>query len=148
MSNSYATGSTVGANLEVGGLVGQNQGSVIDSYAVESVKGSWRCRRPRGVQRGISRRTIGLTYAAGEVSGSGSYVGGLVGQNTGNVAESYWDLTTSGQSTSAGTGATGLDYDADGCRRQQNFSTGFDFTSTPGASGNNWVIVDLYGHLK
>jgi trimeric autotransporter adhesin len=143
ISNSYATGNAAGANLEVGGLVGQNQGSVIDSYAVDSVKGVGDVGGLVGYNAG-SRAAIVTSYAAGGVSGSGSTVGGLVGNNTGNIAESYWDVATSGQ-TGAVAGATGLTTTQ--MQTAANF-VGFDFTSTPGASGNNWVIVDLYGSLN
>jgi hypothetical protein len=34
--------------------------------------------------------------------GSGSNVGGLVGDNSGSVVQSYWDTETSGQKHSAG----------------------------------------------
>jgi len=77
---------------------------------------------------------------------SGSYnVGGLVGSNDGTVTvtNSFWDTTTSGQASSAG--GTGLT-----TAQMQTASnlTGFTFTTTPGASGNNWVIVDTDGTLN
>jgi filamentous hemagglutinin family protein len=144
VTNSYATGGTIGGDLEVGGLVGQNQGSVIDSYTTGSVKGVGDVGGLVGYNVG-AHSAIGTSYSVGKVSGStGSTVGGLVGANTGNIAESYWDVTTSGQSGTLG-GATGLTTAQ--MRTAANFA-GFGFTSTPGASGNNWVMVDINGSLN
>ena len=77
MSDSYSTGSVAGG-LSVGGLVGLNEGSTVtDCYSIGNVAGSTR-------------------------------VGGLVGFNIGGmVASSFWDILTSGQTTSSGgTGKT------------------------------------------
>jgi hypothetical protein len=77
VSNSYSTGSVAGS-LSVGGLIGLNDGSaVIDCYSIGNVTGS-------------------------------SRVGGLAGFNIGGtVTSSFWDIQTSGQTTSrGGTGRT------------------------------------------
>jgi hypothetical protein len=58
VSNSYSTGSVTGADM-VGGLVGENGGTISDSYSTGSVTGS-------------------------------EDVGGLVGQNWGTVSNSYY----------------------------------------------------------
>ena len=96
---------------------------------------------------GVNNGTVSNSYATGSVSGgSGSYnVGGLVGFNYGSstVSNSYWDTTTSGQATSAG--GTGL---ATAQMQVASNFTGFNFTTTPGASGNNWVMVDADGTLN
>ncbi len=144
ISDSYATGSATTSALEVGGLVGQNYAATVsNSYATGKVSGAGDVGGLVGNNVG-SHAAIGLTYAAGEVSGSGSNVGGLVGANTGNIAESYWDVTTSGQSAPL-TGATGLTTAQ--MQTAANFG-GFNFTTTPGASGNNWVMVDFDGSLN
>jgi filamentous hemagglutinin family protein len=143
ITNSYASGSATGSNIEVGGLVGQNDATVADSYALGSVKGVNDVGGLVGYNVG-AHAAIGISYAVGKVSGSGGNVGGLVGINTGNIAESYWDMTTSGQSTPE-TGATGLT--ATQMQTATNFA-GFDFTNTPGASGNNWVMIDPNGTLN
>ena len=148
VSNSYATGSVSGGigSFLVGGLVGQNAGTVSNSYATGSVSGGgggfW-----IGGLVGQNAGTVSNSYATGSVSGgSGSYnVGGLVGFNYGSstVSNSYWDTTTSGQATSAG--GTGL---ATAQMQVASNFTGFNFTTTPGASGNNWVMVDADGTLN
>jgi hypothetical protein len=94
VSNSYATGSTVGSNLEVGGLLGKNLGAVSNSYATGNVRGAIDVGGLVGYN--LTAGTIGTSYAKGGVSGSGTtYVGGLVGHSTGSVIGSYWDVTTS-----------------------------------------------------
>jgi hypothetical protein len=78
ISNCYATGSVTGA-LDVGGLVGENEGS----------------------------GTISNCYSTGSVTGV-SIAGGLVGHNSsGDIVDSFWDTETSGMTTSnGGTGKT------------------------------------------
>lgn len=85
ISNSYSTGSVTGSRSWVGGLVGftNNRTTIIDSYAT------------------------------GSVTGSGDDVGGLVGSGdaiTINIENSYWDINTTGQ-TSSHEGGIGLTID-------------------------------------
>ena len=109
ISNSYATGSVDG-NDYVGGLVGRvdRRGEIINSYASGSVSGSSFVGGLVGYNYGI----VTNSYATGSVSGEGSNVGGLVGyhyagyENEGKITKSYWDIDTSGQSSSSG--GTGL----------------------------------------
>jgi hypothetical protein len=44
---------------------------------------------------------VNNSYSTGSVTGT-SYVGGLVGTNGCNVTNSFWDIETSGQTSSAG----------------------------------------------
>nr|WP_319564646.1 YDG domain-containing protein [uncultured Rhodoferax sp.] len=138
LSNAYATGSVTGAG-NVGTLVGYNSGgSISNVYATGSVSGNYSV----GGLVGYSWGSISNAYASASVAGS-SYVGGLLGSNAGTVTSSYWNTTTSGQSASAGgTGLTSLQM-----QNTANFA-GFNFTTTAGASGNNWVMVDADGTLN
>jgi len=146
LSNDYAT-STVTAERAVGGLVGWNAaGTIEDSYATGNVAGSNTVGGLVGLNG--AGASVTLDYASGHVSGA-SAAGGLVGINTstgiaGIVSDSYWNITTSGRSTSAG-GGTGLTTAE--MQTASNFQ-GFHFTTTPGLSGNNWVIVDVDGTLN
>ena len=141
ISDSYATGSVSGSDGAVGGLVGWNyKGSISDSYATGSVSST---DGAVGGLVGSNYGTISNSYAKGSVSGTGTYVGGLVGYNNGTVSDGFWDTTTSGQTTSAGgTGLTTAQM-----QTTSNF-TGFTFTTTPGAGGNSWVMVDVDGTLN
>jgi filamentous hemagglutinin family protein len=103
---SYASGAVSGG-LDVGGLVGENRGPVTDSYATGAVTSD---DDRIGGLTGWNSGAIMSSFAVGAVSCSGvcSSVGGLVGENNaGTVINSFWDMDTTGQSTSAG-GGTGL----------------------------------------
>ncbi|WP_019562259.1 YDG domain-containing protein [Caldimonas manganoxidans] len=103
IAKSYATGNVKGSS-NVGGLVGgQVSGSTTQSYATGHIEGH------AGVGGLIGYNLyggIGESYATGLVTGTGSgptYLGGLVGYNSsGTITNSFWDIGTSGQSTSAG----------------------------------------------
>lgn len=91
IENSYVTG-TVQGTQAVGGLVGNNdKGSIFDSYSGATVTGSG-----NGVgglvgymNDGTSAPAITHSYATGNVTGGGS-VGGLVGeQQVGSITDSY-----------------------------------------------------------
>ncbi|MBI9032259.1 T9SS type A sorting domain-containing protein [bacterium] len=105
-SNSYATGDISGSSL-VGGLVGiLSSGTVNNSYATGNVNGDY----AGGLIGYLWTGGIASnSYATGGVTGS-SHVGGLIGfLNSGTVNNSFWDIETSGQTTSAGgSDATGL----------------------------------------
>ena len=116
------TGGSGGAS---GGLVGRNKGDVALSFAAGSVTGASYVGGLVGAQ--VGRRTLKSVYATGAVTGSGSLVGGLVGNNGGaitagyatgvvsgssdvgglvgkndggSVTDSYWDTQTSGRTSS------------------------------------------------
>ncbi len=120
VSKSYATGSVSGTSA-VGGLVGQNYGdapanaTIDNSYATGSVTGAASASFIGGLVGdngfgGTSGGTVTNSFSTGHVSaGAGSSsVGGLIGKiNDGAVTGSFWDTTSSGQSTSdGGTGMT------------------------------------------
>jgi hypothetical protein len=102
ISNCYSTGSVSGLG-DVGGLVGRNtiRAKVRDSYSTASVTGYWSV----GGLVGFIGAWCEITncYSAGGVSGI-SDVGGLLGSDpgSGEVYDSFWDVNTSGQETSAG----------------------------------------------
>jgi hypothetical protein len=123
VSNSHATGSVTGYQ-DVGGLVGFNSvGDVHDSYSTGNVTGNWGVGGLVGVNWGMC--DVYDSYSTGNVTGT-SYVGGLVGYNLGGIVDnSFWDIETSGQATSAG--GTG-----------QNTTEMQDITTFSGAT---WDIV-------
>jgi len=112
--NCYATGNVSGDN-DTGGLVGKNSGAngftgtIINCYATGDVTGYYNAGGLIGSHAGfIEAAEIINCYCVGGVSGD-TNVGGLIGSNfAGSVVDSFWDKTTSGQSTSAGgSGAMG-----------------------------------------
>jgi filamentous hemagglutinin family protein len=87
----------------VGGLVGINAGTISLAYAEGDVIGF----DAVGGFAGTNLGTLAETYAVGSVSGGSSggpgSTGGLVGAgNAAGVISSFWDVDTTGQTTSAG----------------------------------------------
>ena len=90
---------------QVGGLVGLNiYGEIFNCYSTGSVLGISKVAGLVGVNQG----TVSNCYSAGFVEGT-TDVGGLVGSldadpfyPVGSVTNSFWDIDTSGQTTSAG----------------------------------------------
>jgi hypothetical protein len=116
--NCYSTNFVIGSNY-VGGLVGENFGLVSNcySYSEDYVFGTYRVG-------GLVGRNLGIVSNC--YSTNKSMGGGLVGENWGNVAASFWDIETSGKDWSDG--GTGLPTD-----RMQIMSTftdaGWDFNT-------------------
>jgi hypothetical protein len=94
--SSYATGSVTGTGSPdfVGGLVGDSDGRIVDSYATGTVSGGDRT----GGLVGNSRGSIERSFAIGDVTGA-NRIGGLVGRNNddGSISDSF----ASGRVTSA-----------------------------------------------
>ena len=86
ISNSYVTGAVSGS-IRSGGLVGDNAGTISSSYASVNVSGGV------NVAGGLvgfndSVGTISSSYATGMVS-TQNFAGGLVGDNAGTISSSY-----------------------------------------------------------
>ncbi len=97
ITDCYSTGSVSG-DSSVGGLVGGNGGTITNSYASGGVSAN----EEVGGLVGRNYDTITNCYSTGRVSGIRD-VGGLVGDNyKGTVTTSFWDIETSGRSTSEG----------------------------------------------
>jgi hypothetical protein len=102
VSNSYSKANVMGWR-SVGGLVGENDGTVNNSYCTGSVIGIVDV----GGLVGLNSGAVSNCYSSGNVTGDanvGSNIGGLVGLNAAedSVSNSFWDMETSGQPTSAG----------------------------------------------
>jgi len=123
--NCYAS-SNVWGNGGIGGLVGSNSGVIFNCYASGSVSGN-DCIG--GLVGGVGMGSVSNCYATGRVSGN-SHVGGLVGMSMwgtisncyasgsvsgtsvtgglighywyGTISTSFWDIESTGQSSSAG----------------------------------------------
>ncbi|PHV47677.1 hypothetical protein CSQ91_22540 [Janthinobacterium sp. BJB301] len=142
IDNSYATG-TVRSQAQTGGLVGSNNGSISNSYAAGSVAGQTYI----GGLIGINWGSVDTSFATGRLvlTSGGNGVGGLIGSNaySNKVSNSFWSISGTGQASSSG--GTGL---TDAQMRTASSFTGFNFTTTPGATGNNWVLVNVDGGLN
>lgn len=103
----FATGAVTGGYYNVGGLVGQlYSGNVSNSYSLGAVSGGTKVGGLIGDFR--YQGTVINCYSTGLVTGTGSAVGGLVGErpdylgSRGTLIYSMWDQETSGLTTSAG----------------------------------------------
>ena len=135
ISNCQSTGSATGDSY-VGGLVGWNRDTVRNCYSLASVTGEWLV----GGLVGHNRGTVSNSYSSGVVSGSED-VGGLVGRNyDAIVSNSFWDIQTSGQTTSdGGTGKTTAEM-----KSIATFTSWDIIAVTPGQTNSAyiWNIVD------
>jgi len=91
--------------------------------------------------------SIEYSYATGEVQGD-EYVGGLVGEQwEGFVRRSFWDIETTGQTTSAGEG-TGLSTsDMQTLGTYLHEDAGWNISEDETGS-STWIISDGYPFLK
>lgn len=121
IQRSFATGAVSAGTpqSQAGGLTGDNNGGIADSYATGAVQIG---QQLAGGLMGYNSGTTDRSYSTGSVKGqSGSTLGGLIGQDFtqgqgGTLTFDYWDTTTSGitnLSQGAGTpkndkGITGL----------------------------------------
>ena len=85
--------SDVAGNTGVGGLAGNNEGTIIASYATGRISGEYGFVGGL-VGSNIPPGIIAASYATGSVSG-GSRVGGLVGNNTANLFNEEGTITAS-----------------------------------------------------
>ena len=130
ITDSYSSGSISG-NDRVGGLMGENEGRIgiiANCYSTGSVSGNDNVgglvgQNGRCYSWGCRPGTVSTCYSTGSVSGDDN-VGGLVGWNWGTVTASFWDIETSGQSTSAG----GMGKTTAGMQTESTFTdAGWDF---------------------
>jgi filamentous hemagglutinin family protein len=107
LNNSYSSATisaTAHANY-VGGLVGQtNGGTVAQSYATGAVDGGSNASNVGGLVGGMQGGTVSFSHATGNVTGSSNYVGGLVGYMYGGTGLNA--LVTNSYATGAVSGAT------------------------------------------
>ncbi len=146
ITNCYSTSSVTGGNWGVGGLVGYNPGGTITNcYATGSVSGNYYYV---GGLVGWNRDDSKITnsYSTGRVSGN-EYVGGLVGKSFRHyINDSFWDIDTSGQSSSdGGTGKTTAEMQT----RSTFTDAGWDFVGeTFNGIADIWFIPHQdYPHL-
>jgi trimeric autotransporter adhesin len=146
VDGSYFSGSAIAGN-RLGGLVGVNTGSISNSYSTGEVRSSAAQDLIGGLVGDNSGGTVSGSYASATVLNGNTdpnrHTGSLVGNNSGTVTNSYWNL---GASTLPGidggtvTGATGL---TAAQMMQQSSFVGWDIAGTGGSSAV-WRIYE--GH--
>jgi len=102
LTGCHSTG-VISGLTDVGGLAGDNWGTVAQCYSACAVSGD---NGVGGLMGANSNGTVSNCYSNGPVRGTGRN-GGLMAYNLGVVIHCFWDIQTSGQTTSAGgTGKT------------------------------------------
>lgn len=148
ISNCYSTCTVSGTFAAVGGLVGYNDsGSISNSYSRGNVSGSSpsSSRDIGGLVGNNDGGSIVYCYSTGKVSGF-SYIGGLIGSNNMGVDNSFWDVNSSGQASSAGgTGKTTAEMQT----RSTFTDAGWDFVGEViNGSNDIWDICDGKNYPK
>ena len=165
IENSYATGdisgnSTGSSTRNLGGIIGKTNNGVSvviinNSYSTSDVNGNFyedpnydfRDSSSFGGIVGSTNSenlTIGNSYSAGNVTGRNS--GGVIGSNSGfaksnlKTIKTYWDVDSSGQTTSIGT-STGLNTNEMQGPSASSNMTGLDFSGI-------WTTTHSYPKLR
>ena len=89
IASSHSTGVVSGLTDNFGGLAGENSGTINDSYATGNVLGKGLADLGGLVGANEVEGKIITSYATGGVSGQGDNFGGLAGVNSGVIAASY-----------------------------------------------------------
>jgi len=135
ITNCSSSGSVSG-DQGVAGLAGANGGTITNCYSSASVSGAVVV----GGLVAFNNSTITNCYAVGTTYGSGM-VGGLVAHNNGGtIVSSFWDVNTTGQTTSAG----GTDKTTAEMQMQSTFTNaGWDFVGeTANGTDDIWDICE------
>lgn len=137
IEQSYSSG-TVFANSNAGGIVGSSNGTLRDVYSASSTSGGTYVGGIAGGNFGL----IDRGYAVGSVSGN-SLSGGLVGRGSdsaghGTLQNSFWNVTTTGQSGACGENSSGT-CSATGLTTAQ-MKTSTPFTAAGWDFTNIWAI--------
>ena len=93
----------------VGGLVGNNEGTISLAYATGSVTAGGGGTAIGGLIGTNGNGSVSQSYATGAVDGGtgSTAVGGLIGLNFAPVSASFWDVTSTGQGQGIGSDSTG-----------------------------------------
>jgi hypothetical protein len=139
----YSTGTVRANSAVVGGLVGENFGTVTCCYSTGAVSGSQPWPWAGGLL-GSNHGTVTYCYSTGAVSGTGWYVGGLTCWSMGTITNCFWDTQTSGQTTSAGgTGKTTAEMQS----ASTFLAAGWDFVGeTNNGTDDIWWIDEGWGY--
>ena len=99
VSGCYSSGAVTGTSWGVGGLIGENhEGSISNCFSTGAVEGFYRVGGLIGVTEWGS---VSNCCSLGAVTGA-TVVGGLIGDGTAGRVSGYWNMETSGLTTSRG----------------------------------------------
>ena len=148
IDNSYATGTATSSGSNTGGLVGVSFGAVRNSYATGNVSGTSLV----GGVVGYNLGNITNVYHSGKNNGTAT-PGGIAGDNNGgSIVNAFFNKDLNVAMSGVGRTFNNATSNAVGLTSAQmlvpaNYA-GFTFTTTAGATGNNWVLVGSNGALN
>ena len=149
ISKCYSTGSVGGVDhfsYGIGGLAGRNNGSITNCYSTARLDcGEYGVTEGGGLV-GWNYGSITNCYSTGAVIGGAGGFGGLIGSNSGAVIACFWDVNTSGRSSSeGGTGKT-----TEQMKTESTFTdAGWDFVwETTNGTEDIWYIREGAGYPK
>ena len=120
----------------VGGLVGDNDGAIVNSYTTGRVAGGGRV----GGLVGFNSGNVSGSYSSVPVAGSGDRVGGLVGSSSGSISDSYATGAVNGEGNHVG-GLVGVIGDNSDGSISNSHATG----NVAGDGGNVGGLVGFSG---
>ncbi|MCP4708767.1 MAG: hypothetical protein GY869_09095, partial [Planctomycetes bacterium] len=144
ISQSYSI-SKISGTTTVGGLSGGNFGQIDNCYALGEVTGDTFIGGLVGNNHADSGAILNC-YSSGNIIGTGMNVGGMVGQNTGSISQSFWDIDTSGLTISSG----GIGKATTDMLKQSTFTEmGWDFCGEIINGGKDiWCIAEGNGYPR
>lgn len=119
VSNCTNNGPVKGTNERIGGIVGFNKGIVQNCGNINVVDGATYV----GGITGFSQESVSGCYNVGDVSGTSTYVGGVVGRNY-NSSATATDCYNTGTVTSNGTNVGGVIGNNDGGTAKNCYNVG------------------------
>ena len=125
-----------GGDDRVGGLVGDNDGAIVNSYTTGRVAGGGRV----GGLVGFNSGSVSGSHSSVPVTGSGDRVGGLVGSSSGSVSDSYATGAVNGEGNHVG-GLVGVIGDNSNASISNSHATG----NVAGDGGNVGGLVGFSG---
>jgi flagellin-like protein len=129
ISNSYSTGNVTGELNNVGGLVGEHEGNISNSYSTVNVTGEY--NYVGGLVGKKYNGNISNSYSTGNVTGN-RRVGGLIGHNYGTVSNSYSTGNVTGEQEVSGLVG-------------RNYGTVSNSYSTGNVTGESYYLGGLVG---
>lgn len=126
-----------------GGLVGRNAGTIRLCYARGSVSGT---EKVGGLVGYNENGIIEQCYSAGLIWGT-SYVGGFCGEDIGQITGCFWDMETSGTTSSAGGSGVAGKTTAQMQTLETFTSAGWDFADDDGDAADWQMASNHYPQL-
>ncbi len=144
----YSTSTVRDCHEDAGGLVGSNSGIISSCYATGSVRGDWEVGGLVGTD--YITGTITMCYATGRVTANLGWAGGLCGivYSESIITDCFWDIQTSGQTTTAGPFGTGKTT-AEMKTKSTFTDAGWDFVwETVNGPNDIWAICEGLSYPK